>query len=99
MLPDLTNAERRALEATRLESFPVNLQEIRRTVELLLKEFGRYDFFNEYTTHSYDHIHEMLTCLDWLVPESTKVQLTKGDWWLITLACYFHDLGLEPVFS
>jgi ribosomal protein L29 len=46
MLPDLTFAEQQALEATKLESFPVNLEEIRRTIAQLLTEFGRYNIFN-----------------------------------------------------
>jgi len=48
--PEFTSAERKALEATKLESFPVNLPEVRRTIATLLTEFGRYGFFNEYTT-------------------------------------------------
>jgi molecular chaperone HtpG len=91
---ELTPAEKKAIEAQSLASFPINVQEIRRTVSLLLSEFGRYGFFNEYTIHNFDHVHEMLKCLDWLIPADTSSALSKGDWLFLTLACYFHDLGL-----
>lgn len=94
MLPGLTAAEQIALDATKLPAFPVNLDEIRRAVAEILSQFGRHGFFNEYTTHSFDHVYDMLRCLEWLVPQDSSRLLTKGDWWLITLACYFHDLGL-----
>jgi hypothetical protein len=92
--PEFTSAERKALEATKLESFPVNLPEVRRTIATLLTEFGRYGFFNEYTTHSFDHVYDMLVTLDWLIPADTQKVMSKGDWLMTVLACYFHDLGL-----
>jgi hypothetical protein len=91
---DLTAAEKKAIEAQSLSSFPINVEEIRRTVATLLSEFGRYGFFDEYTVHNFDHVHEMLKCLDWLIPADTRAILTKSDWLILTLACYFHDLGL-----
>lgn len=91
---ELTAAERKAIEAEALPSFPINVEEIRRTVSQLLSEFGRYGFFDEYTVHSFDHVYEMLKCVDWLVPADTHLLLTKADWLLLTLSCYFHDLGL-----
>jgi len=94
MNSELSRAEKIALEATELESFPVNLLEIRRSISLLLSEFGRYGFFDEYTLHSFVHIQEMLHSLDWLVPSDTDRMMSKGDWFFIVLACYFHDLGL-----
>lgn len=91
---ELTAAEKKAIEAQALPSFPINVEEIRRTVAQLLSEFGRYGFFDEYTVHSFDHVHEMLKCFDWLVAIDTRPLLSKGDWLILTLACYFHDLGL-----
>lgn len=44
--------------------------------------------------HNFDHLHEMLRTLDWLVPADTRSVMTKSDWLLLTLSCYFHDLGL-----
>jgi molecular chaperone HtpG len=90
----LTDIEKRAIEAQGLPSFPINVEEIRRTVAALLSEFGRYVFFDEYTVHNFDHVHEMLRTLDWLVPADTRSVMTKSDWLLLTLSCYFHDLGL-----
>jgi molecular chaperone HtpG len=90
----LTDIEKRAIEAQGLPSFPINVEEIRRTVAALLSEFGRYGFFDEYTVHNFDHVHEMLRTLDWLVPADTRSVMTKSDWLLLTLSCYFHDLGL-----
>jgi len=91
---ELTVAEKYAIESQNLASFPINIVKIRDTVTLLLSEFGRYGFFNEYTVHSFDHVHDMLTCLDWIVPSDTRTSLSKGDWLFLTLSCYFHDLGL-----
>jgi len=91
---DLTAAEKRAIEAQNLPSFPINVEEIRRTVAGLLSEFGRYGFFDEYTVHNFDHIHEMLKTLDWLIDDAVRPLLTPADWMMLTLACYFHDLGL-----
>jgi len=91
---DLTAAEKIAIEAQSLPSFPINVEKIRRTVSALLSQFGRNGKFDEYTVHDFGHVHEMLKCLDWLVPADTRALLTKSDWLLLTLSCYFHDLGL-----
>jgi molecular chaperone HtpG len=91
---NLTEIEKRAIEAQSLPSFPINVDEIRRTVAALLSQFGRNGIFDEYTVHSFDHVYEMLKTLEWLVPLDTCPLLTKADWLLITLSCYFHDLGL-----
>ncbi|WP_313052464.1 ATP-binding protein [Stenotrophomonas cyclobalanopsidis] len=93
-MDNLTHAERMAIEATRLPAFPINVDEIRKNVELLLGEFGRYGFFDEYTDHSFKHVRGMLAALDWVIPPSAKQRLTRGDWLFLTLAIYFHDLGL-----
>ena len=90
---ELTAAEKKAIEAQALSSFPINVEEIRRTVAELLSEFGRHGFFDEYTVHSFDHVHEMLKCLDWLIPGDTQAILTKGEWLLITLAVTFMTSG------
>ncbi len=94
MDPVLTSIEARALEATKLSAFPVNLMEIRRNVSLLLSEVGRYGFFDEYTTHSFVHVEEMLALAEWIIPEYTKEALTPAECFVITLSIYFHDLGL-----
>jgi hypothetical protein len=94
MTPKLAEIERRAIEAQSLPSFPINVEEIRRTIEALLSQFGKGGIFDEYTVHSFDHVYEMLRSLEWLVPADTSQLLTLADWLLLTLSCYFHDLGL-----
>jgi hypothetical protein len=91
---ELCNAEQKALEATQLGAFPVNLKDIRRNVELILTQFGRHGFFDEYTVHNFSHCYEMLKMLDWIIPTESKCHMSAGDWLMITLATYFHDLGL-----
>lgn len=94
MTAELTEIEKKAVEAQSLPSFPINVEEIRRTVETLLTQFGRGGLFEEYTIHSFEHVYEMLKSLEWLVPADTRPLLTNADWLLVTLSCYFHDLGL-----
>src|ERR1041384_3491846 len=90
----LCEAETRAVAATRLEAFPINLEDIRRNVSTILSEFGRYGFFDEYTVHDFSHCYEMLKLTEWLIPKDTAAQMSSGDWLTIVLACYFHDMGL-----
>ncbi|WP_148050749.1 ATP-binding protein [Pseudomonas moraviensis] len=91
---NLTNIESLASQAVNLKAFPLNLTEVRDNVRLLLSELQRYGFFNEYTTHSFDHVHAMLEMADWIIPKSSKEVLTPGDYLFLTLSIYFHDLGL-----
>ncbi len=90
-----SRAEKEALKAEALQAFSgIKLLHIKREVEKLLGLIGREGFFNEFTRHDISHIDEMLTILDWLVPESTKKIMTPADWLLTVLAVYFHDLGM-----
>lgn len=91
---EMTSIEKRALKALDLNAFPLNLSEIRTNIESILSELQRYGFFNEYTTHSYDHVHSMLEMAEWIIPESSKELLTPADYLFLTLSFYFHDLGL-----
>jgi len=93
-LVKLSAAEERALVATKLDAFPLQLHEIRRTVKQILDLFGRNGFFAEYTVHDFSHVEAMLADLEWIIPDATKKAMTPADWLLITLAIYFHDLGL-----
>jgi molecular chaperone HtpG len=86
--------EAMAERACKLPSFPVNLGEIKRTVEHILSQFGRSLIFHEYTTHDISHINDMLATLEWLIPKETSASLTPGEWLTIVLAIYFHDMGL-----
>lgn len=89
-----TRLELKADEATKLNSFPVNLMEIRSKVCDLLSQVQRYGFFDEYTTHSFEHVEHMLSMTDWIIPNETFDNLTTADCLFITLSIYFHDLGL-----
>jgi molecular chaperone HtpG len=94
MTDNLTELERRALPAVGFPAFPINLKQIRDKVYLLLKEVGRYGFFDEFTDHSFDHVHGMLTTAEWIIPDETKDRLTCADWLFIVLSIYFHDVGM-----
>jgi len=89
-----TELEKRALPAVNLSSFPLNLKKIRDEVENVLKEVGRYGFFDEYTDHSFSHVKGMLSVAEWLIPESSKVKLTSADYLFLVLSIYFHDMGM-----
>lgn len=88
-------AERNAEKAENL-SFcrGIKLLHIRNTVEELLSFIGKSDLFEEYTLHNISHIDEMLGIVDWLIPNSTKENMTYAEWLTLTLAVYFHDLGM-----
>nr|WP_294553708.1 ATP-binding protein [uncultured Rhodopila sp.] len=91
---ELSKAERRAQEATKRAPFAVNLADVRSTVEEILSQVGRFNFFDEFTPHNIRHVDEMLKMLDWLIPADTQEIMSPADWFLITMSCYFHDLGL-----
>jgi molecular chaperone HtpG len=89
-----TNAEDKAKLATGYPPFSLNLEQVQRTVEGMLKLFGRGEIFSEYTVHDYSHVYEMLKGLDWLIPIDTQALMSDADWLMIVLSIYFHDLGL-----
>lgn len=89
-----TGLEYRAHEATTLPSFPVNLSDVRSTVDKLLTQVGRHGFFDEYTDHSFRHVESMLKTAEWLIPSESKEKLTRGDCLLLVLGIYFHDVGM-----
>lgn len=72
----------------------IKLLHIRDTVNELLSHIGRCGLFEEYTLHSIEHIDEMLRIIEWLIPEETKQTMTSAEWLMLTLAVYFHDLGM-----
>jgi len=90
-----TNAEIEAAKAANYTEFgKLNLGYIREGIMNILKLIGRNGIFNEYTLHDETHINAMLELLDKIIPPETTQIMTKADWLLIVLACYFHDLGL-----
>ena len=90
----ISNAEERAELALQHGPFAINLRDIRRNLVELLSQFGRFGFFDSYTKHDISHIDEMLSMLDWIIPEHTKQIMSDADWLLTVLGIYFHDLGL-----
>lgn len=93
-MSSLTRLEERAKEALVFSPFPLNLDEIRSQVALLLREVQRFGFFDEYTSHGFDHVEGMLRTAQWLIPPETLEKLTPATCLFITLAIYFHDIGL-----
>lgn len=88
-------AEQLAAEACKLSAFDgINLLSVRRDVKELLQAIGTGEIFDEYTRHDITHIDSMLEMLDWVVPDGTKREMTLGDWLLVVLSVYFHDLGM-----
>ncbi|MFA6245798.1 MAG: ATP-binding protein [Mucilaginibacter sp.] len=96
MISDLTTAaEQSAEKAESLKAFSgLKLLHVKKQVELILAQIGRNGIFDEYTKHDISHIDSMLISLDEIIPENTKKLMTPADWMMITLAIYFHDLGM-----
>ena len=72
----------------------IKLLHIRDKVEAMLSMIGKGGIFEEYTIHNITHIEEMLKIVEWLIPEKTKKSMTYAEWLMLTLAIYFHDLGM-----
>lgn len=90
-----TKAEFEAKKAEGLEAFGgLNLLHIKRQIAHLLALIGRDGIFDEYTRHDISHIDKMLSALDWLIPDTTKMIMTSADWLLSVLGIYFHDVGM-----
>lgn len=90
-----SNAERNAEKAENLKSFSgIKLLHIKNQVAKILAQIGREGIFDEYTKHDISHIDYMLDSLDWLIPPKTQELLTPTEWLMLTLAIYFHDLGM-----
>lgn len=72
----------------------IKLIAIRDNVKELLSYIGRNNIFDEYTLHNIQHIDEMLRITDWIIPSDTRDHMTHAEWLMLTLAIYFHDLGM-----
>jgi len=87
--------EKKASEANSFGAFiNCNLPAIKDSLTNLLELIGRDGIFGEYTRHDISHVNKLLEMSDWLVPPSTMQKLTVADSLMITLAIYFHDLGM-----
>ena len=72
----------------------LKLLHVRDQVKEILSNIGKLGLFEEYTLHDISHIDEMLGIIDWLIPNETKKIMTSAEWLMLTLAVYFHDLGM-----
>lgn len=91
-----STAEHRAEAASHFSDFSgFALRGAKQHVAELLETLGRVEgMFSTYTDHSIRHIDHMLAMLDWVVPGVTKEKMTPVDWLMVTLAIYYHDLGM-----
>lgn len=72
----------------------IKLLYIKDKVEAMLELVGKGGIFEEYTVHNIAHIDQMLKIAEWIIPETTKKNMTYAEWLMLTLAIYFHDLGM-----
>lgn len=91
-----TYCEKMALEATeKCNAFKgINLRIIKDKLTVILNKIGNNGMFDEYTKHDISHIDGVLKLVDKIVTEETAKVMTYGDWLLIVLAVYFHDMGM-----
>ena len=95
-----TEIEKKANKACELPSFKsMKLLELKTNVAEILSLIGRSDIFSTYTKHDISHIDAMLKMTDWLIPPSTRNEMTPVDWLLITLSIYLHDLGMVTTYE
>jgi hypothetical protein len=71
----LTKAEERALDATDLAAFPINLPDIRSKVRTILDNWKAGGLFYEYTDHSFQHVLDMLDMCEWIIPFPRRANL------------------------
>ncbi|MDE5721984.1 MAG: ATP-binding protein [Clostridia bacterium] len=72
----------------------ISLINIKKAVTEMLSLIHRNGLFEEYTSHTIAHVDRMLDIIEWLIPEDTKKIMTHAEYLMLTLAVYFHDLGM-----
>ncbi len=72
----------------------IKLNHIKKCVNEMLSFVGTEGIFYQYSLHDISHVNEMLKIIEWLIPESTKKHMTYAECLMLTLAVYFHDLGM-----
>lgn len=91
----VSNAEKMALNAVKMESFKgFDLANAKDKLAKMLSHIGTNGMFCEYTKHDITHIDGMLGLVDCIVPCTVKDIMTSADWLMIVLSVYFHDLGM-----
>lgn len=87
--------EKRAEKAENLDFCKgIKLLNIKDKIAQMLNVIGSNEIFDQYTKHDISHINQMLRIAEWLIPDSTKELMTDAEWLMLTLAIYFHDLGM-----
>ncbi len=90
-----TLIEQRAEKAENLDFCKgIKLIKIKETIASMLETIGSNGIFEQYTVHKISHIDEMLKIAEWLIPQKTQEMMTTAEWLMLTLAIYFHDLGM-----
>jgi hypothetical protein len=90
-----TTAEHKALEAAQYNAFRgIDLRLIKTRVAEMLVQIGKHGIFDQYTRHDISHINQLLKSLEWIIPASTAERMKPGDWLMLVLSVYFHDLGM-----
>lgn len=90
-----TRIEPRASDAGKLEAFSyVNLYGIKEGVAKPLEFIGKDRIFDEYTRRDISHINKLSEIMEWIIPATAVSKLTMADCLMLTLAVYFHDLGM-----
>ncbi len=91
----LSNIEIRAQKAQKLSRFhSLNISLIREKVTQILGFIGTNNIFDQYTKHDISHINAMFDLADKLIPDKTKNIMTSAEWLMLSLAIYFHDMGM-----
>jgi hypothetical protein len=57
------------------------------------------EFFKDYTNHGANHINEVLSNADFLIPAKTFVQLTANEIFYLTASVLLHDIALHIPWS
>lgn len=90
-----SSIEKKAEKAEALYAFSgVKVLFIRQQIEHILNLIGRSEIFDEYTRHDITHIDQMLSIVEWVIPQQTMEAMTPADWLMLVLSIYFHDMGM-----
>ncbi|MGR5240327.1 HD domain-containing protein [Photobacterium damselae] len=87
--------ENKAVKAQNIDIFhSISLLNIKNKVNSILNQIGKNEIFDEYTKHDITHVNAMLDLVNTVVESDTFEKLTYSECLMITLAIYFHDLGM-----